>query len=234
MQQTTSATKRPRGRRSGADHGGVPLIIDRFDNTSCCDDYDDAGFAGKILPLHKQKTKTSLSSMGALSRLTCSTDDTDEDESSQFLFSEDIPLEVVIINDDYGAVGGGTKIPSSGHDDDDASFDQEEMDRRLKMYEKVISSYKHKLKSSENLNHNLEKFLKQTQGYAEDLLSERQELATVIEDIEKEDNQRVDQELMMKVMLCSGLLFNLFGGSHLFLIGAVVLQLIVSIVNIAI
>lgn len=228
MQQTTSATKRPRGRRSGADHGGVPLIIDRFDDTSCCDDYDDAGFAGKILPLHKQKTKTSLSSMGALSRLTCSTEDTDEDESSQFLFSEDIPLEVVIINDDYGgAVGGGTKIPSS-------SFDQEEMDRRLKMYETVISSYKHKLKSSENLNHNLEKFLKQTQGYAEDLLSERQELVTVIEGIETEDNQKVDQELMIKVMLCSGLLFNLFGGSHLFLIGAVVLQLIVSIVNIAI
>ena len=228
MQQTTNATKRPRGRRSGADHAGVPLIIDRFDDTSCCDDYDDAGFAGKILPLHKQKTKTSLSSMGALSRLTCSTEDTDEDESSQFLFSEDIPLEVVIINDDYGgAVGGGTKIPSS-------SFDQEEMDRRLKMYETVISSYKHKLKSSENLNHNLEKFLKQTQGYAEDLLSERQELVTVIEGIEKEDNQKVDQELMIKVMLCSGLLFNLFGGSHLFLIGAVVLQLIVSIVNIAI
>jgi len=227
MQQTTSATKRPRGRRSGADHGGVPLIIDRFDDTSCCDDYDDAGFAGKILPLHKQNTKTSLSSMGALSRLTCSTEDTDEDESSQFLFSEDIPLEVVIINDDYGAIGGGTKIPSS-------SFDQEEMDRRLKMYETVISSYKHKLKSSENLNHNLEKFLKQTQGYAEDLLSERQELVTVIEGIEKEDNHRVDQELMIKVMLCSGLLFNLFGGSHLFLIGAVVLQLIVSIVNIAI
>ena len=228
MQQTTSATKRPRGRRSGADHGGVPLIIDRFDDTSCCDDYDDAGIAGKILPLHKQKTKTSLSSMGALSRLTCSTEDTDEDESSQFLFSEDIPLEVVIINDDYGgAVGGGTKIPSS-------SFDQEEMDRRLKMYETVISSYKHKLKSSENLNHNLEKFLKQTQGYAEDLLSERQELVTVIEGIETEDNQKVDQELMIKVMLCSGLLFNLFGGSHLFLIGAVVLQLIVSIVNIAI
>ena len=228
MQQTTNATKRPRGRRSGPDHGGVPLIIDRVDDTSCCDDYDDAGFAGKILPLHKQKTKTSLSSMGALSRLTCSTEDTDEDESSQFLFSEDIPLEVVIINDDYGgAVGGGTKIPSS-------SFDQEEMDRRLKMYETVISSYKHKLKSSENLNHNLEKFLKQTQGYAEDLLSERQELVTVIEGIEKEDNQKVDQELMIKVMLCSGLLFNLFGGSHLFLIGAVVLQLIVSIVNIAI
>ena len=244
MQQTPSITRRtrprPRRRKSGADDGGVPVIIDRHDDPSCCDVVDDddnvAGFAGKILPLYKQKTKTSLSSMGALSRLTISTEDTYEDELSQFSLSEDIPLEVVIINDDYGAVGGGKKIPSSirGGRDDDAAFDQEEMDRRLKMYESVISSYKHKLKSSENLNNNLQKFLRQTQGYAENLLSDRQELITVIEDIEKEDNRRVDQELMMKFILCSSLLFNLFGGSHLFLTGAVVLQLIVTIVSIAI
>jgi hypothetical protein len=237
MQLTRTTTKGTRRRRrSGADDGGVPVIIERHDYTSCCIDDNDAGFAGKTLPLHKQKTKSSLSSMGPLSILTVSTEDTDEDELSEFSLSEDIPLEVVIINDDYGAVGGGKKIPSStqGGHDDNVAFDQEEMDRRLQMYESVISSYKHKLKSSENLNQNLEKFLKQTQGYAENLLSDRQELITVIEDIEKEDNLRVDQDLMMKFILCSSLLFNLFGGSHLFLTGAVVLQLIVTIVNIAI
>jgi len=185
---------------------------------------------------------TSSSSIGALSRLTLSTVCTDDDDDScQISLSEDIPLEVVIINDDHeeSTVDYNSKngIPSTitGHTSaTDVEAGQAEIYDRLKMYEHVIDSYRQKLKSSESLNGSLHKYLRQTQEYAENLTSDRRELITAIEDIEKEDNRRVDQELIIKFMTCSSLFFYFLGGSHNFLVGAAVLQLIVTVVNITI
>mmetsp|Transcript_61142 Transcript_61142/g.68467 ORF Transcript_61142/g.68467 Transcript_61142/m.68467 type:complete len:221 (+) Transcript_61142:97-759(+) len=220
MQETSRTTRRLR-RRSNVNH----------DETSCC--YDD----------NVCKIQNTSSSSISLSRLTLSTVETnDDDEFSQISLSEDIPLEVVIINDDHeGPVNAGNnehKIPSSirGHNSTDIEIvaGQEEIYDRLKMYENVIISYKQKLKSSESLNNSLHKYLRQTQEYAENLTSERRELITTVEDIENEDNKRVDQELLMKFILCSCLFFYFLGGSHNFLVGAAVLQLIVTVVSITI
>jgi len=141
--------------------------------------------------------------------------------SDECALSQSIPLEVVIINDD------AENIPSiRGH------VVKEDVDRKLKQYETLLVSYQQKLRSSENLNSSLHKYLRQTQGYAEDLLSDRQELLEFIKDVEQEDNRRIDQELLLKFIMCSGLFFYLFGGSHQFLVGTVVLQLMVTVVNI--
>jgi conjugal transfer/entry exclusion protein len=128
---------------------------------------------------------------------------------------------VVIVNDDE------ENIPSiRGH------IVKEDVERRLQQFQTVISSYKNRLKSSEHLNNSLHKYLRQTQGYAENLLSERQELIDIINEMEKEDTRRVDQELLLKFIMCSSLFLYFFGGSHQFLVATVVLQLIVTAVNI--
>jgi len=143
-----------------------------------------------------------------------------EEYEGSHALSQDIPLEVVIINDD------ADNIPSvRGH------IVHEDMEYRLKKYETLLVSYRHKLKSSENLNSALHQYLRQTQGYAENLLSEREELCHVIEEMENEDSQRIDQELLLKFIMCSSLFVYLFGGSHQFLVGAVMLQLIVTGLN---
>jgi len=222
MQDTTRTIRRIR-RRSN--------VI--YDEMSCC---NDDNFC-KI-----QMDSGSSSSIGALSRLTLSTVQTNDDEFSQISLSEDIPLEVVIINDDYESpvIAGNNehKIPSSirGHSftDIEVAAGHEEIYDRLKMYESVIVSYKQKLKSSESLNSSLHKYLRQTQEYAENLTSERRELITTVEDLENDDNRRVDQELLMKFISCSSLFFYLLGGSHSFLVGAAVLQFIVTVVSITI
>jgi hypothetical protein len=168
----------------------------------------------------RNKIKTSLSSVGAVSHRTDSTEQS-YTMSDECALSQSIPLEVVIINDD------AENIPSiRGH------VVKEDVDRKLKQYETLLVSYQQKLRSSENLNSSLHKYLRQTQGYAEDLLSDRQELLEFIKDVEQEDNRRIDQELLLKFIMCSGLFFYLFGGSHQFLVGTVVLQLMVTVVNI--
>lgn len=133
---------------------------------------------------------------------------------------EDIPLEVIIINDDAGDFA-----PVRGQ------VVNEDLERNLKKCETLIASYKDKLKSSENLNGALHRYLRQTQGYAENLLSEREELLGIIQDMEKEDNRRVDQELLLKFIMCTSLFFYMCGGSQQFLVGAVALQLLVTVVN---
>lgn len=168
--------------------------------------------------------KHSSSSVGEVSNNTGSTEQShsmsEEYEGSQAL-SQDIPLEVVIINDD------AENIPSvRGH------IVHEDMEYRLKKYETLLFSYRHKLKSSENLNSSLHQYLRQTQGYAENLMSEREELFDVIQEMEKQDSQRIDQELLLKFIMCSSLVVYLFGGSHQFLVGAVMLQLVVTGLNI--
>lgn len=135
--------------------------------------------------------------------------------------SHHIPLEVVIINDDE------EHIPSiRGHIVD------EDVEQKLRDYETLLVSYKRKLKSSEHLNSSLHNYLTQTQGYAENLLSERQELLEIIRDMEHEDKQRVDQELLLKFIMCTSLFLYFLGGSHKYLVATVVLQLIVTLVNI--
>lgn len=181
-------------------------------------------FTRASLDLGKDDSKaySSANSIGVVSHHTGSTQQslTMSDGGSKSL-TQTIPLEVVIINDDE------ENIPSiRGH------IVKEDVERRLRQFETVISSYKNRLKSSEHLNNSLHKYLRQTQGYAENLLSERQELIDIINEMEKEDTKRVDQELLLKFIMCSSLFLYLFGGSHQFLVATVVLQLVVTAVNI--
>lgn len=189
----------------------------------------------------KMKTScgsSSSSSIGALSRITGSTEesytmseeyefandmnlDNDDNNSISSPLSQDIPSEVVIIHDDEEDSIPTTRCP----------IVNEDIERRMQMYETVIVSYKQKVRSSESMNSSLHKYLRQTQGYAENLMSEREELLEVIQDMEQEDNRRIDQELVLKFIMCTALIFNLFGGSHLFLVASVVLQLVCTFVS---
>jgi len=181
-----------------------------------------------ILKTSRDKSTPSLdlTSTGPMSHQTGSTEQSyamgyDCGESKSM--TQEIPLEVVIITD------GEENIPSiRGH------IVKEDVERRLKKFEILIVSYKDKLKSSENLNSSLHKYLRQTQSYAENLLSERQELVDIINEMEKEDIRRFDQELLLKFIMCSSLFLYLFGGSHQFLVATVVLQLIFTFVNIVV
>ena len=135
--------------------------------------------------------------------------------------TQDIPLEVVVITDDE------QNIPSIR-----GQIVREDVERRLKNFETLVLTYRDKLKSSEHLNASLHKYLRQTQGYAENLLSERQELIDIINEMEKEESRRIDQELLLKFMMCSSLGLYLLGGSHQFLVGTVVLQLVYTVINV--
>lgn len=176
-----------------------------------------------IVVKRNSKVLSSGTSFGAdESNDTGSTAMSDEFGGSKSL-TQTIPLEVVVITDDE------EYIPSiRGH------IVKEDVERRLQKFETLITSYKNKLKSSEHLNNSLHKYLRQTQNYAETLLSERQELIDIINEMEKEDIRRVDQELLLKFIMCSSLFLYLFGGSHQFLVATVVLQLVVTVVNILI
>jgi len=135
--------------------------------------------------------------------------------------TQDIPLEVVVINDEE------ENIPSiRGH------IVREDVERRLKKFETLTVTYRDKLKSSEHLNSSLCKYLRQTQGYAEELLSERQELLDIINEMEKEETRRIDQDLILKFMMSSSLALYLLGGSNQFLVGTVALQLVYTFVNV--
>ena len=162
------------------------------------------------------------SSLGVVSHQTDSTEQSFDGETGRSS-SQTVPLEVVVINDDEEA------IPSIR-----GTIVKEDVERRLQQFETLITTYKNRLKSAEHLNDSLHKYLRQTQGYAENLLSERKELIDIIEDMEKEDTQRVDQELMLKFIMCSSLFLYLFGGSHQFLAASVALQLVVTVANIVV
>jgi len=185
--------------------------------------WDNTSTSADLLKLNN-KVSPSVTSIGALSRQTESTEQSyTEGCGESGSMTQSIPLEVVIITDDE------ENIPSiRGH------IVKEDVERRLQKFETLITSYKSKLKSSENLNTSLHKYLRQTQTYAENLLSERQELIDIINEMEKEDIQRVDQDLLLKFMMCSSLFLYLFGGSHQFLVATVVLQLLVTVVNLII
>jgi len=166
----------------------------------------------------------SPASVGAVSLQTESTEQSytmSDDFGGSKSLTQDIPLEVVVITDDE------ENIPSiRGH------IVREDVERRLKKFESLILTYKDKLRSSESLNATLHKYLRQTQSYAENLLSERQELIDIINEMDKEETRRVDQELLLKFMMGSSLAVHLLGGSHQFLVGTVVLQLVYTFVNI--
>lgn len=137
-----------------------------------------------------------------------------------------IPSEVVVITDDDFGDGDdhGALSPLQG-----AALNKTE--QKLHMYENLLASYREKIKSSEDLTDTLHEYLRQTQGYAEDLLSQRQELVESIEEMEREDNQRSDLEtLCLAVTFCS-LVVYLSGGSHEFLVAAVMLHVVVSVIN---
>ena len=99
------------------------------------------------------------------------------------------------------------------------------------MHKDALKSYKDKLQASNSENDALHDILKQTQEYAEELLSERKELMQVIEELEGESEERNDQELLLKVIVLFSLGVYAFGGSPEFLAAAVVLQLFVTLVN---
>jgi len=208
MKNTTSESTRPRIRpRSG-------VVVNTLGE--------------KALPSSDQipkcgKDVSCPASVEAVSHQTESTEQSctmSEDLWGSNSLTQDIPLEVVVITDDE------ENIPSiRGH------IVREDVERRLKKFEALILTYRDKLNSSEKLNSSLHKYLRQTQGYAEDLLSERQELIDIINEIENEESRRIDQELLLKFMMCSSLAIYLFGGSHQFLVGTVVLQLVYTFVN---
>ncbi|VEU44114.1 unnamed protein product [Pseudo-nitzschia multistriata] len=169
------------------------------------------------------KTKSSQASVDAATHHTGSTEQSytmNDEYGGRNSLSSNIPLEVVVINDDE------ENIPSIR-----GLIVKEDVQLQLKKYETLLLNYKEKLKSSENLNGTLHQYLRQTQGYAENLLSERKELLDVIQEMEDEENRRIDQELLLKFLMCSSLFLYLFGGSEQFLVATVVLQLIVTLLN---
>ena len=95
----------------------------------------------------------------------------------------------------------------------------------------MLKFYRDKLHAANSENEALSEFLKQTQEYAEELLSERKELVQVIEELENESSERNDQELLLKVIVLFSLGVYACGGSPEFLAAAVVLQLFVTLVN---
>lgn len=135
------------------------------------------------------------------------------------LLPDGIPMEVTVFHHSAVSFVHGSSV--------NGETDQ----RRIQLYETLLLSYKEKLESSERLNDSSYEYLREAQGYAEELLSQRQELVSVIEQMENDENRRSDQELLLKGITCSSLLFYLAGGSHLYLVAAVVLQLFIAVVN---
>ena len=102
---------------------------------------------------------------------------------------------------------------------------------RIRMYENLVSMYRKKIKSSDELTDSLNDYLRQTQGYADDLLNQRSELVETIEEMERDDEKRNDQETLCLVITSCSLVVYFLGGSHQFLVAAVMLQLVVGFVN---
>ena len=146
-----------------------------------------------------------------------------EESESSSQDDDGIPLEVVIITDDDGgtlpsvrarSTGAGAKRGSSGDT------------------EAVLRAYRAKLRSSENLNAALHGFLRRTQGYAENLLSERNELIGLLRELERDEARRIRRDLVPGILVFSGLALYAFDRSCLhLLVGAVVVQLLHSLLD---
>jgi hypothetical protein len=166
-----------------------------------------------------------------------------------------IPCEVLVFNDDQDVVGEKDE-DESRHEDNGVALRPTQQPRnvsssmttnpaavatesvrlakaeaKIKMYENLVSIYRQKIKSSEQLTDTLNDYLRQTQGYADDLLEQRKELVETIEQLEHDEERRNDQETLCLAITFFSLIVYFLGGSHQFLVAAVVLQLIVSFVN---
>jgi predicted RNase H-like nuclease (RuvC/YqgF family) len=149
--------------------------------------------------------------------------------SSSSFPKDGIPLEVIVINEyneQSSSIKGRTQQPQPDHGKADPK------NIMIDAYQTLLESYKHKLESSERLNDSLNDYLQKTHKYVEDLVHQRDELLEVVEEIENEESQRNDQELLLKVVVLFTLLVFVSGGSHQYLVAAVLLQMFVTLVNI--
>lgn len=104
----------------------------------------------------------------------------------------------------------------------------------MELLQRVIHSYKERFQSTSQENDTLHDLLRQAQAYAEDLLHQREELVQIMEKMEEDMSQHDDQQLLLKVIMLSSLLVYLCGGSPIFLVAAVGLQLLVTLINLVI
>jgi hypothetical protein len=131
------------------------------------------------------------------------------------LFSDGIPKEIVVLNED-----------ALSRNDQDCDVHQ-----RLLIAETLAQSYKAKMLSTEDLIDNLHEFLRQAQTYAEDVLADRNELLQQIQEMQEEEQTNLDQRMLLKVIMASSLCYYMCGGSPIFLTSSVILNLLADTVN---
>ncbi|KAG7357531.1 hypothetical protein IV203_002219 [Nitzschia inconspicua] len=140
-----------------------------------------------------------------------------------------IPSEVIIIRDHTETSLRGSILWSDDLLQDDNDRLQQQQQEHL--YRTLLHTYREKLQATSNENDTLHEFLRQTKGYVEDLLVQRDELIQAIDQLEEDVSQRLDQELLLKVIMLCSLFMYLTGGSPKFLVAAVGLQLFVTFIN---
>jgi len=129
--------------------------------------------------------------------------------------SEGLPQEIMVIEEDKGSI-----------------CDEEiDVHDRLKIAETLAQTYKAKIHSTEELTDCLHDYLKQAQAFAEDVLADRNELLQQVQDMQEEEQIRMDQSVPLKVILASSLFYYACGGSPIFLACSVGLSLLFDAVN---
>jgi hypothetical protein len=122
----------------------------------------------------------------------------------------EIPSEIIVIQE--------PTIPS---------FHERSIDvfSRLQETELLVQSYKEKVLSTESYGDSLHKYLKKTQFYAEELLSENHGLRKLIAEMEREQVIRSDEDLLYKTLFGACFALYMFGGSEYYLAAPVGLYL---------
>ncbi|KAG7350341.1 hypothetical protein IV203_009701 [Nitzschia inconspicua] len=142
---------------------------------------------------------------------------------------EGIPSEVIIIRDHTETSLRGSILWSDDLLQDGNDRLQQQQQEHL--YRTLLNMCREKLRATSHENDTLHEFLRQTKGYVEDLLVQRDELIQAIDQLEEDVSQRSDQELLLKVIMLCSLFMYLTGGSPKFLVAAVGLHLFVTFVN---
>lgn len=137
----------------------------------------------------------------------------DGDNSVDFV-AEGLPREIVVVGEDVLDV-------------------EEDIDvhQRLRIAETLAQTYKAKVQSTETMADNLTEYLRQAQVYAEDVLADRDELLREIESMQDEEQSRLDQLMLLKVIMASSLCYYVCGGSPMILTVSVGLFLAVDALN---
>ena len=145
--------------------------------------------------------------------------DQDDSEPGRFVvrtrLDKQVPSEIVVIQES----------PMSLHSSSTDELSQ------LQEAELLAQCYKEKVQSTERSGDLLHKYLQKTQGHAQELASENQDLRYAIAEMSREEVMRHDQDLLFKTLIGACFVFYMFGGSEYYLAAPVGLYLLCSIVS---